>query len=386
MTRSQLASLLDRLEVPSAPSEAWPALREDIADHVGALDEAMAEVMTELLSRTLHGGELRIPPSPAQKYGDVIHCFANAGLIAEMSWEDCDDPDVAKLVAFASNGGSEVVAVDPTNHFGRGPAVYIVDRTAADTELLALAAPTLEAYLCAFVDGVPLARPRTLRDLRADEVAAAAGKPLRLADGTLLPADAIESASFDVRADHVRGVRLARPLELRGHRYRAAAREAWQDARRAVDDLTFHANGAVEAGCVDAISVGDWTLAPGSAVRWSDTGRLVAFTPMTEIVVRGVRCAAGAPIACARRMFAFTPVDDIDYGGQPCKAGAAVEHYLGIGLHFTASVSRGALIAGERATVRLLLATYDESQTRDLRIELAGVVHEVGVGALRGQD
>lgn len=386
MTRNELAALLDHLGVPRAPAEDWDALCEDIEDHVGAFDEAMAEVMTELLSRTLHGGAIRRAPSATEKYGDVINCLESAGIVAEMSWEDCDDPDVAKLVAFASNGGSEVVAVDPTNHFGRGAAVYIVDRTVADTVFLELAAPTLEAYLRAFVDGVPLAKPRKLREVRAEEVAAQAAKPLRLADGTLLPADAIESATFDVRAEHVRGVRLARPLELGGHRYRAAPRSAWQDSIRKVDDLTFHANGRVEAGCVDAITVGDWTLAPGSVVCWSDAGRLTAFTPATEIVVRGIRCAAGAGIACSCRLFAFTPVDDIEYCGQPCKAGTQVDHYLGSGLHFTASVTRDALVAGQRTTVGLLLSSYDESRARDLRIELAGVVHEVGRGDLPGQD
>jgi hypothetical protein len=304
-------ALLDALDFPP---DAHPEA-DAIAARWGADD-----VVRSFLRRSLHGVYL----------DRGVNTF-DPDLIED--WNDEDkraDEDVSRMLVFGDDGGGRVFLLDPRDRLGFGPhAVYVVGMGTLSIDDVERVATSLEDLLQRLIDGRELGEERLL-GLR-DAQTAGKALPLRLGDGTELPADAVADPRYHVGADVLRSVRLTRPLTLRAPLVPMPDRLFDHDP-----DVKFYRDGRVESAYVAGGVIDGQPLAPGSWARWSRDGRLTTFVPAAVVRVNGVPVKAGVSVHHDAPTFFFTPAEDCDWKGFRCKAGEKVEDYGGgLGLHLT---------------------------------------------------
>jgi hypothetical protein len=320
---------MDALGFPPEPDGDAAALLAEIPGRIGGpLEPAVAK----FLGRSLHVVELRSPKDDVAPF-----ITFNATQIADWSWETNTSEDLAGLIVFADDGGPDVYLLDPADRIGFGStAVYSVGAGARDLDNLTLVAWSLADFLSIYADPASGARPanRWVRELR-DEQTAADPPPLRLGDGTELPADAVTAPRFFPKVPVLRGVDLTRPLTIADVTYLPDPdRAGWLK----LSDLRFFRSGRVAGGVVTGGSVGGFAVAAGSRVSWSPAGELIAFLPAEVTIVRGVPCRPGTAVLANGPTLLVTPHVDVEHGGFPCKAGCQIDDYgPGLGFRFTAA-------------------------------------------------
>jgi len=306
--------------LPSKAHESAARIIRRVKKHVGV---PLPPRVQSFLERSLHG--IALTPR--------LHTF-DAELLEDWTWDERHtDEGLERCIVFADDGGDDVYLLDPASSVGLGEeVVLLVGKGSMDLGSARVVALSLVDFL-AIVTGEAKPIDARVADLLKERQPSASTAPVRIGD-VVVAADDVTDVTYHPGGDKVRTLRLRRPLHIDDITYAA------QDSLEA--DLELYKNGKVKSGWCAEGSARGCKLEPGSFVAFDGKGRLLTFTPVESVMVRGVRCKPHEQIIENRdRVYSFVPAEDAEYGEPPnrfpCKAGTRVDDYCGNGLHLTIS-------------------------------------------------